>query len=158
MRGIYFVSALVGLSACVPSTTSGYWQEGATEGRTNQAITQCQVESLRAVPPSVAIGTTPRYTTPTQTSCYNTGYNRVQCSSTGGQTYGGNTYSYDPNDGLRSRVEAQCMANRGFSVVSLPTCTSEQRRSKAFGPFPSKLPPVSSVACVYEGSYIPVAR
>lgn len=154
MRSIIFVVTAIGLSACAPTTQTVYWQDGTTQGRINQAVTQCQVEALQSVPQSVAVGTTPRYTTPVQTNCYDTGYG-LQCNSTGGQTLGGQTYSYDPNSDLRNRVEAQCMANRGYSLVSLPVCTPEQRRSGNLRGFPANLPPIQSVACVYDGTYLP---
>lgn len=80
--------------------------------------------------------TTPTYTTPTQTSCYNNGYS-VQCNTTGGQTYGGDTYSFDANKKLRSEFYAQCMIDKGWSVVNVPNCdpkkVPEALKSKLMG-------------------------
>jgi hypothetical protein len=141
------------LAGCTPTAETTYWRDGATGRQWDQAITQCQVQALREVPQSVAVGSTPTYQTPTQTSCYTIG-NTVQCSTTGGQVYGGQVYSYDPNAGLRSRVEAQCMANRGYALVTIPTCTSEQRSAGTLRPLSGRLPPFSSVVCTFEGSFI----
>lgn len=155
MRTVFILVSTISLSACAPQVTEGYWQDGAAVSRIDQSFTQCQVEALRDVPQSVAVGTQPSYTTPVQTNCYNTGYS-AQCSSTGGQIIGGQTYSYDPNAGLRNRVEAQCMANRGFSLVSLLVCTATQRNSGALRGFSGNLPPLQTVACISNGAYLPL--
>lgn len=151
-RTLLAASAII-LSGCTPTAQQTYWRDGATGRQWDQAVTQCQVQALRQVPQSVAVGTTPTYRTPTQTNCYAVG-NMVQCATTGGQVYGGQVYSYDPNTNLRSRVEAQCMANRGYSLVTIPTCTSEQRASGTLRRVSGRLPPLRSVVCTYEGSYI----
>jgi len=129
-RGGLMMVALVVVAACEPTTQQLVKQgkplelihpakPGVTAGRMQSEFTDCEIEAAQRVPQQMAIGTTPTYTTPVQTQCVNYGYS-VSCQTTGGQTYGGNTYSYDANDGLRSKAEAQCLYRRGYRFTTVP--------------------------------------
>lgn len=63
------------------------------------------------------------FTTPSNVSCNPT---TSSCTVTGGQTIGGQTYTVDVNAGLRSQVIRQCMAKRGWQLVTLPNCSAER--------------------------------
>lgn len=115
------VFSFVSLGACVATTESYLYKEGATVAKTDTDYFQCEVEAARGIPQETRLATTPTFTTPVQTNCYRIGYS-VQCNSTGGQTYGGQTYSYDANSELRATYFARCLAARGYNVVELPVC------------------------------------
>jgi hypothetical protein len=68
--------------------------------------------------------------------------------------------SYDPNDGLRKQVERQCMADIGYSPVSIPVCPDNVAR--AVPPAATRvLPALGPKACVIrnrDGSFQIVNR
>lgn len=109
------------LVACQATTEHYVYKEGGTVSRADNDYFECEVVAARGVPQDTRVGTTPTYTTPVQTNCYNYG-SSVQCYSTGGQTYGGNAYTYDANSKLRAKYFAKCMVARGYNVVELPKC------------------------------------
>ncbi|KAA2316112.1 hypothetical protein DL237_13540 [Pseudooceanicola sediminis] len=126
------VLLLVALAGCAPQTpyeryTSGEvmrnypYRAGASGAQTQRAITDCQVSAAQRVPQQLLVQTTPTYVTPTQTQCNRYGTQTI-CNTTGGQIMGGQTYTSDANAGLRARVYAQCMADKGFRAVDLPAC------------------------------------
>ena len=124
-RWLFVIGVGISLTACVPTTSYYLYNSRADVSDAHNADFQCELAAARAVPTATRIATTPRYTTPVSTSCYDTGYS-VQCRTTGGQTYGGNTYSYDANRGLRNEFYAQCMLDRGWRVYELPDCDPEK--------------------------------
>lgn len=103
----------------------------------------CQIEAAQRVPQNITIGTTPVYRTPVQTQCYATGYGRSTCTQTGGQTYGGDTYSYDANKELRVAAQKQCMTRSGYRETTIPKCLPDAKIRKAS----EKLPPLSAGTC-----------
>jgi hypothetical protein len=132
------------LGACVPSTESLVKQgkpiqkiypakSGVTAARMQNDLLNCKIEAAQRVPQNIQVETTPIYTTPVQTQCYNSGYGMVNCTQTGGQTYGGDTYSYDANDKLRSAAEAQCISRSGYRSATIPACptTAKVKAPKA---------------------------
>ena len=134
------------LLACVPQSI--YYKEGASYPDIDRASTDCQVKAAQSVPVNTQIGTTSTYTTPVQTSCY-AGYGGyVSCNSSGGQTYGGDVYSYDANSNLRNRVANQCMQQKGFRLIELPTCTA----AKAQAGVSQKLPQLNANSCVTKST------
>jgi hypothetical protein len=141
------------LVACVPAATEVYWRSDADAARLSRDLTECRVAALRDVPRSVAIRSTPRVTTPEFTTCAEVG-DGLRCVTTGGQSFGGHLESYDPDAELRARVEARCMADRGYARLAFPTCTAEQRRQGLL-PLRRRLPDERTVACVHDGRYLP---
>lgn len=147
-------SLLLVLAGCAPSQFTGYWRSGVTVAQQQNDLTNCQVRAANQVPVSTQVRTTPTYTTPENTSCYNIGYS-VNCTTTGGQVYGGDTYSYDVNADLRQRVVGQCMARRGYQAVTLPICGDEERALGIVSFRNSRLPPAREVRCVTDAGYVP---
>lgn len=154
MRSIFNFAVAILVVGCAPTTEQLYWRAGASPSAVSRAKTECQVQALRAAPPSNQTRSTPTYTTPAYTSCYNYGYGNVQCTTTGGQTYGGQVYTYDANADLRIRVERQCMADRGYQLLEFPRCTSEQAAA-GLRAVPSRMPDAARIACVTEDGYLP---
>jgi hypothetical protein len=122
-------SALVG---CAPQTPYDKYKAGqpiqnfpykagTTPAETQRTLTDCQIEAAQRVPQQMVVRTTPSYTTPVQTQCNRIG-TQTFCNSTGGDTYGGQTYTSDANAGLRVQAFAQCMGDKGYRFVNVPAC------------------------------------
>ena len=80
---------------------------------------ECELFASQNVPVNTQIATNPSFNLPIQTSCYGN-----SCYTTGGQTVGGGTYSYDANENLRTEFHDRCMAQRRYSAAILPLCPS----------------------------------
>ena len=113
----------LGLAACAPLET--YYKPGATVAQVNRATTECKVKALRDVPPSTQVRRTPPRYVPERRTCDANN----NCTTTGGFYIPGELVTFDPNAGLRARVEAQCMADRGFAPVSIPPCPASVARA-----------------------------
>lgn len=149
-----FITGVVflGLSGCAEQTIYDRYKAGlpaenvlylagATEASRNRDVTNCQVYAAQQVPQNQVIRTSSSYTTPVQTTCNHIG-TQVFCNTSGGQTYGGGTYSVDANANLRSRVYHQCLADRGYRYVNLPVCPAGVVLKNR-----GKLPPLSRTTC-----------
>ncbi len=104
------------LAGCLP--LSLYYKEGVEVSRVDSDLTRCGVFALKEVPRDIRR----RYIPPVYD------YRRY-CNSTGQCTVRrvlirpGRWESYDANEGLRSSVQAQCMAGRGYQKVKLQACS-----------------------------------
>ncbi|SFJ43444.1 hypothetical protein SAMN04487991_2158 [Celeribacter neptunius] len=121
MRAGLLTGALLVLGACVPTTSYYLYNSRADVSRAHNDDFECDLAAERSVPQALRVATTPMYTTPQYTNCYKVGYT-VQCNTTGGQTYGGDTYTYDANKNLRNEYYARCMVGRGWQVFEVPDC------------------------------------
>jgi len=111
--------ALATITGCETySTVSNFaYRPNTTIAQKDRHSFDCEVEANRKVPTNTQVRSTPGYVTPVYTSCY--GYS---CTSTGGQTVGGGTYSYDTNSDLRFEYMGRCLQEKGYTIVSVPTC------------------------------------
>lgn len=155
--------SMILMAGCVPTTESLVKQgkpiekiypakSGVTVGRMQNDFLNCQIEAAQRVPQNMSVATTPSYTTPVQTQCYSTGYGGVNCRQTGGQTYGGQTYSYDANANLRSSAEAQCLVRSGYRLATIPPCPATAK----IKPPKAELYKLSATTCYIaaeDGSY-----
>lgn len=120
-------AAVLGLSACGMTTLDKYAEglpmeniphkTGSTPAAYEKDRLDCEVLAANTVPQSLSVSTTPSYTTTAYTSCY--GYS---CTTTGGDTIGGNLVTRDNNTGLRNRFYAQCLAQKGWSFINIKAC------------------------------------
>ena len=133
-------------AGCEPGPTAFYLQQDTTAGRTQSDITRCEVEAVNTVPTANVQTVSPVYRTPDQTTCQETALG-IRCTTTPGTTYGGNVSTFDQNADLRSRVLNQCMASRGYSLVTLPHCTDEQLAAGRFYPDATPKPQPASLDC-----------
>ncbi len=117
------LTALLALSACAPLNT--YYKPGAAVGTLNRETTACQVAALRKVPSSTQVRRLPPEFVPPRRVCNAAG----QCATSPGYYVPGEVVTFDPNDGLRRRVESQCMADRGYAPVSIPPCPDSIARA-----------------------------
>lgn len=100
---------------CLPVST--YYAEGVSVAKRDRDDLDCDVVALRDAP--VANQTrqsSPRYVP--RRSCDKRG----RCYDRGGYWLPGDYYTVDVNASLRKRVKAQCMADRGYRPVEIPTC------------------------------------
>lgn len=134
------------VSACVPTTSYYLYNKKANVSRAHKDDYNCELAAARAVPQALRIATTPTYSTPVTTNCYNTGYS-VQCNTSGGQVYGGDTYSYDANRQLRNEFYASCMANKGWTVYELENCDPEKVPATLREKLNGRLRPPKEGAC-----------
>lgn len=151
------ISAIVATSVvggCAPLTT--YYQPGKSVSTLNRDTTACAVSALRDVPASTQIRRIPPEFVPARKRCNSAG----NCTITPGYYVPGEVISYDPNDGLRKQVERQCMADIGYSPVSIPVCPDNVAR--AVPPAATRvLPALGPKACVIrnrDGSFQIVNR
>lgn len=142
------------LCGCMVATEpyQAVWRQGSTGAQRADVITQCQVQALQQVPRALATASTPVYRVPSNVVCTGYGYS-VSCFDYGGQVYGGQTYTQDANEELRTRVTTQCLANRGYQVLSMPRCTAEQAKKGAISR-QSRLPAAEAVLCLTDDGYV----
>jgi hypothetical protein len=92
----------------------------------------CNVYGTQAVPASIITRTSSTYQMPTYLSC--TGN---FCSTYGGQTLGGETRSYDSNEGLRSKVIQQCMNSKGWRRYDIDPCPKGTTLENSYDAYPN---------------------
>ena len=114
--------ALLVLAACAPATETYRWKSGAALSLVDRDLFACTTAGAREVPFFNDTATTEIYTTPIQTTCQPLGNGQTRCTTTGGQVMGGQVYSYDANADLRRDYVNRCMAGKGYSAASVPSC------------------------------------
>lgn len=104
-------------SACAPLRT--YYAEGVSFATLERDNTRCDVLALRDAPVATVVRRDPpRFVR--RRHCDSSG----QCVYRGGIWVPGEVYTVDVNADLRARVKGQCMADRGYRPVQIPTCPS----------------------------------
>lgn len=156
MSNRYFAvfAGLTALAACAPLET--YYKPGVSVARVNRDTTACEVRALRDVPPSTITRRRPPIYIPGRRHCDADG----NCVSRPGHYVPGGFETFDPNDGLRLRVERQCMADKGYAPVSIPVCPDSV--ANAVPPrATTRLPNLTEGSCVIrnkDGSFQIVNR
>ncbi len=128
------------LSACGP--LSLYYREGESVSRMQNETTNCQVQALKDAPVANQVRQSPPVYWPGRTYCDGRG----RCYRNPGWWEPGRVYTVDVNQGLRNKVEAQCMAQKGYRPVSLPPC-KQGVKSRVPPIRTTTLPPLSSASC-----------
>lgn len=139
------IAAALGIAACAPLTT--YYKPGVSVSALERQTLTCQTRALREVPPSTQVRRTPPRYIPSRRLCDAAGNCRVYP----GRHIPGDLITFDPNDGLRKRVEAQCMADQGFAPVSIPPCPGAVARA-APARATSTLPNLNANSCAIRNS------
>jgi len=119
-------AALVALAlvGCAPATETYHWKDGASLALLDRDQFACRVSGASSIPVDTRLGQTPIMQTPIQTICQPATQAGAppRCTTTGGEIYGGDVYSYDANAPLRSSYIARCMAQKGYQVAEVATC------------------------------------
>lgn len=111
------------LGACVP--LSIYHKPGVAVSVMERDRTRCEVSAAQDVPISRQLRRTPPRYIPAQRRCDGAG----NCTVREGHYLPGRSYTVDINEGLRKRAAAQCMADRGYLPVDIPTCRQNVAQS-----------------------------
>lgn len=106
--------SLLCLTGCTP--ISMWYQDGASITARDRTQTDCEVKALQAVPVANQTRLTPVRVIPIKI-CDSTGKCEVDY-----EMIGGDAYTVDANAPLRTKVLAQCMADKGFRPVEIPAC------------------------------------
>ncbi|HBS50726.1 MAG TPA: hypothetical protein DEA05_11895 [Rhodobacteraceae bacterium] len=130
------------LAACA-GPVDMYYKPGGSVSRLASDTTDCQVRALRDAPVANQVRQRPPVYVPGNRWCNAAG----QCYTAPGYWVDGGVYSVDVNAGLRGRVEAQCMAARGYAPVSLPRC-SPQVADAAPRQVTTRLPRIGPGSCI----------
>lgn len=135
------LSVVIGvLGGCVPLTI--FHREGASVARMQQDEASCEVQALNEAPVKIEIEREPPIFLPPQERCDSQG----NCVTTPGRWIPGEVYRFDANEAQRRRVETQCMAQLGYSRVSIPRCSGDVARSVPVAAT-SRLPPLNDASC-----------
>lgn len=119
------IAALVALTAC-DTGLSFYYKPGQSVSRLQTDHTNCEVQALRDAPVANEVRQSAPVYFPGRSYC-----NANGCWAGPGYWSGGNVYTVDTNKSLRQRVLAQCMAEKGYQPVDLPTCSPAVRKAVA---------------------------
>lgn len=138
MRQYLLVSAaFVLLAGCFPVEV--YQKAGGSLNRLQNDETDCKVSALQQVPVNKMTRITPIRLIP-QTVCDKNKNCQVVYIEVGGDVE-----IYDANLPLRQRVEAQCMARKGYEKVELPICTGDVPAT-----LPGRMPPLTEDSCAVK--------
>ncbi|TDK44981.1 hypothetical protein [Antarcticimicrobium luteum] len=129
------------LSACAPMEL--YYRPGVSVARMQADTTRCEVRALREAPAAPQLRQYPPRFVPGRRLCNAQG----DCWVRPGHWVEGPVYTVDVNAGLRGRVMALCMAEKGYDPVSLPVCPAEVRQTVPPGAT-TVLPRLTQDACV----------
>jgi hypothetical protein len=151
---LFLIAALTALSACMPLTI--YHKTGVEVTRMERDRTDCAVRALNAAPVATQVRQTPPVFVPARQVCNSAGV----CTVIPGYWEPGHIYTVDPNEGLRARVQDQCMADRGYAPVSIPACPAGIRNAAPVQAS-TRLPAITPRSCVIrydDGSWQIVTR
>lgn len=137
--------AALALTSCMPLDT--YYKAGATLTRTERDQTDCDVRALRDAPVATQLRRTAPLFIPPERFCDAAG----NCTTRGGYWEPGMVVSVDVNADLRARVQRQCMADRGYRPVRLPSCRADTARATPPGRT-TVFPELTKDACVIRNS------
>ncbi|SDX63437.1 hypothetical protein [Roseicitreum antarcticum] len=155
------VLALLGtafaLSSCGPRTIDYAYRADTTLAQHDRDSLQCEVEATQRIVPNIQTRRTPVIYTPVQTTCQQIG-TQTQCTTTGGEWQGGDAYSVDVNEDLRGEVQVQCMRDRGYQIVPLPSCPSravtDEARTRLTDRLFAPVPDACAVQITQRGSNV----
>ncbi len=147
MKRSVFIALLgvIGLAACADLQT--YYKPGVAVDRLNRDTLACEVKALKDVPQNIVVRRLPPIYVPGKRVCDGDG----NCTSRRGYYVPGGVERYDPNDGLRLRVERQCMADKGYAPVSIPACPDGVSRATVPAAT-TRLPQLTETSCVIRNS------
>jgi len=139
------IASVLAFAGCAPLNT--YYKPGVSVTALDRQTLSCQTRALREVPSSTQVRrTAPRFV-PGQRKCDAAGV----CVTTPGYHVPGELVTFDPNDGLRKRVEQQCMADKGYAPVSIPPCPDAVARVTP-ARATTTLPRLTENSCVIRNS------
>lgn len=145
LRVFLVVMGLIGVIGCAPLET--YYKPGASVAVLERDTLACEVKALKDVPASTVVRRLPPVYVPGRKVCNSEG----ACKRTRGYYVPGGIERYDPNEGLRYRVERQCMADKGYAPVSIPQCPQSVAQAAPAGRT-TRLPTLNEGSCVIRNA------
>ncbi|MDK3016276.1 hypothetical protein [Pseudodonghicola flavimaris] len=142
------------LAACAPMSI--YYRPGAPVAQMEKDTTLCEIQALKQAPVATQIRQMPPVYVPGRRVCDAQG----NCWVRPGFWRQGEIYTVDANASLRARAKSLCMAEKGYSPVSLPPCPPEVKSATPPG-VTTVLPQLTQNACVIRnkgGSWQIVTR
>lgn len=109
-----------GLTACA-SSTPFYYKQGSMLGVRQKDYDACKIKSFKDIPQNIVTTYTPGVHDPGNVVCSTTG-TFTNCQRIGGVDIPASSTSYDVNASLRARFITQCMADKGYQRLDMPTC------------------------------------
>ena len=91
---------------------------GSTSAERTLAHDNCKIASIKEIPQTQAVVTSPSYSSPGTTQC-STNYGVTTCNQVGALNVPSSTSSYDVNAVLRKRFIIRCLNSKGFSVIPI---------------------------------------
>jgi hypothetical protein len=131
------------LTACSPTSYSGFAKSGVSRETASRDDTACSVEANRLFP-SAAFTTTVY-------GGYHGGYGGYVGGTWGGYPgyYGGNHVQVrDINAGMRAEHRRDCMSLKGYTAVKHPVCTNEQLAGRQFTPVKGAPKPAPNLCAI----------
>ena len=147
-RPVILLALALGAAACAPVEL--WYRPGVTQTRADRDLTDCEVAALAKVPVSTQIRRSPSYYLPPRRVCDTKG----NCVLRPGRFVRGNVYSYDANAGLRQRVVAQCMADRGYRPVAVRRCEAGEVPARLRGDAVLPVPGPEACAVRTRGGWV----
>jgi hypothetical protein len=132
--------ALLAVAGCAP--LSIYYQPGVAVSRMQEDTTRCEVAALKDAPVATEIRQRPPVYFPGYPVCNGAG----ACTYMPGYWAPGGIYSVDLNADLRARVTDLCMAEKGYSPVTIERCPPGLDTAAPPGPT-TTLPKLSAASC-----------
>jgi hypothetical protein len=132
------LASLLCLTGCTP--VSMWYQDGASISSRDRTQTDCEVKALQAVPVASQTRLTPVRVIPIKI-CDSTGKCEVDY-----EMIGGDAYTVDVNAPLRTKVLAQCVADKGYRPVEIPACPPAIARAAA-NDITTTLPRLTANSC-----------
>lgn len=142
IRKAFAFAVVLGLAACQTGPVSVLYKEGSTRSERQDAYDQCFIAALKEVPQNMVTEVTGGYSYPGTVTCNDKGV----CAEIGGYTTPIESYSYDTNEKLRDRLIDRCLANKGYTGVTVPYCQTKEER--AAYRMQVAQPPISQLTCV----------
>ena len=127
--------------ACSP--LSVYYKQGGSVERLKRDQLMCETRALNEAPVSTVVRQGPPRYYPGGRYCNGSG----NCYRRGGFWVPGEVYSTDVNRSLRSRIEAQCMADRGYQPIEIQRCSQGTASASTDTSRSDVLPPLTENSC-----------
>jgi hypothetical protein len=129
MKKIAWLIVLM-LGGCQTGPRPSLYKAGTTYTQRQSEYDSCKIQSFSQIPQNVATNIVGGYSNPGTVYCNKIG-NGVTCNNVGAVNIPARAESYDVNQGLRDRFIADCMANKGYRIVTRNVCSTEKERSDA---------------------------
>lgn len=122
ISSVVILASILAVAACqtIGGTVDLVHKTGSTFEQRRSVIDSCQVAALQQVPPSYRTRTVGGYRSFGPRYCVG-----FSCYGYRGYGYAPMIVSTDPNEALRARRFQRCLGQKGYSVISRPTCNSE---------------------------------